>query len=109
MAQCRPVAASKDGGHPSPFLRNQAVAHGVDTMVDGVQLSSSQPSFNPPPANPKLLELSTADDAVLLFREPRYPPVDRLTQPVGVATPVHPPFSVSETVFGGRVGHRRRW
>jgi hypothetical protein len=85
------------------------VTHGVDAVVDPVQLPSSQPAFNPPSANTEPLELSTPDDAVLLFREPRHPPVDGLNRRLGTATPVRPPFSVPETVIGGRVRHRRRW
>ena len=105
MAQYRPVAASEDSRHPSPLLGDQSVTDGVDALVDRVQLASSQPAFNPPPANTKPLELSTADDAVLLFREARYPPVDGLNRRVGVGAPFRPPFSVPETVFGGRIGH----
>ncbi|HMC50978.1 MAG TPA: hypothetical protein VKH20_10055 [Solirubrobacterales bacterium] len=74
-------------------------------MVDRVQLPSSQPAFDPPSADAKQFKLSSPHDAVLFFRQPSYPPIDRLIRRIATAAPVRPPFSVSETVFGGRVRH----
>jgi hypothetical protein len=83
MAQCRPVAASKDSGHPSPLSRDQAVANGVDSMVDRVQQASSQPAFNPPSGQTQRFELPPCHDTVLRFREPRHPPVDGFAPRIG--------------------------
>jgi len=80
------------------------VANGVDTMVDRVQLPSSQPAFNPRSADAEQFELSSAHDTVLPFCQSSYPPVDRFSR-IWHRRPVRPPFSVPETVFGGRIGH----
>jgi hypothetical protein len=84
------------------------MANGIDAMVDRVQLPPSQPAFNPPSTYTKRLKLSSTNNAVLLLREPSHPPVEGLARHIGVAAPICPPFSVPETVIGGRMRHGPR-
>jgi hypothetical protein len=44
--------------------------------MNRVQMPARQPSLYRAPSQPQFQELSATDNAVLLLRQPRYPPID---------------------------------